>query len=112
MVISVVRVFSFIYALPFLVVGILGFIPNVWPMMSKSITLSMLYIITGAWLMWIGCCNKIYIRYSLQVIGITYAAATLAGFFFRLFGTGANDWFQFIMMVPAIIAGFSKEDGA
>ncbi len=111
MVISVVRVFSFIYALPFLVVGLLGLIPNVWPLMSKSILLSVVYIITGAYMVWVGCLNKIYIRYSLQVIGIVYAAAALWGFFFSFLGTGANDWFQFIMMVPAIIVGFSKEDG-
>ena len=111
MVISIIRVFSFIYALPFLVVGILGVVPHGWNLMSKSVVLSVLYIVTGTWMISIGCLNKIYIRYSLQAIGIIYAALTLSGFFFRLLGTGANDWFQFIMMVPAIIVGFSKEEG-
>lgn len=102
------RIFSFVYAVIFLVVGFLGVIPNGWPLLSHCMGLSLGYIVTGLWMLIAGFCRRIVIRYSFQVVGIVYAALVILGFFFHLVGTGAHQWFQFIMVVPAVIIGFSQ----
>ncbi len=84
------KVTGIVYAVVFIVVGILGFIPPISPMgnllglFEVDITHNIVHLLTGiiaGIVVIIG--NVKYIRLYFQVFGIVYAAVAILGFIFN-----------------------------
>lgn len=118
------KTFAMIFGWLFLVIGILGFIPN--PIVGETglfhadLNHNIVHLLSGAIFLWVAYAAPAKSAMTLKVFGIVYLLITVLGFITGESGTllglleinGADNWLHLILGATALFAGIKASKGS
>ena len=117
------RIFAILFAIIFLLKGILGFIPSyivngyLWHIFPANFESNVVYIVLGVLALCVVFPKESYAILYFQICGVILGIWAVLGFVFKenaIFGlftnNQANTWFHVIFAVISLILGYSTNE--
>src|SRR6266404_4349629 len=118
--------FAQIFGVVFVLVGLLGFVPN--PIVSDmglfhtDMIHNLVHIISGIIFLWVAMSMPMRAAMTLKVFGVVYLLVAVLGFLMTSAGAtsevlgfisvdGADNWLHLVLGLVIFAAGFAKSDG-
>ncbi len=111
------RYFAFVIGIGLLILGILGFIPNLMEGLKANTWLNIFYLLSGTLGIVAGFFSRLILRFYFQLFGVIFAILAILGFIFGnreildfLASNSPNTWFHVIIAIVCLILGYGSRD--